>query len=105
MLSWLLARPEPIRAPDDGRLNVGESDVAAVRATAQMFMQMDFQFGGGHARAALAQYFANDVCPLLEGRITERVGRQLFSAAAEVAQLPSAGPCMTPGVTGSRSGT
>jgi tetratricopeptide (TPR) repeat protein len=87
MLGWLLARPEPIRPPDGGRINVGESDVAAVRATAQMFMQMDFQFGGGHARAALAQYFANDVCPLLEGRYTERVGRELFSAAAEVAQL------------------
>lgn len=50
-------------------------------------MRMDFQFGGGHARAALAQYFAQDVCPLLEGRFTEQVGRQLFSAAAEVAQL------------------
>jgi tetratricopeptide (TPR) repeat protein len=48
---------------------------------------MDFQFGGGHARAALAQYFAEDVCSLLEGRFTEQVGRQLFSAAAEVAQL------------------
>ncbi|HUZ55613.1 MAG TPA: hypothetical protein VMU94_24170 [Streptosporangiaceae bacterium] len=55
--------------------------------TAQMFMTMDFQFGGGHARAALAQYYVNDVCPLLEGRFTEEVGRRLFSAAAEVAQL------------------
>ena len=66
---------------------MGESDVQAVRTTAQLFMRMDFQFGGGHARAALAQYFAQDVCPLLDGRFTERVGRQLFSAAAEVAQL------------------
>jgi len=50
-------------------------------------MKMDFQFGGGHARAALAQYFTNDVCPLLEGRFSDQVGRRLFSAAAEVAQL------------------
>ena len=87
MLSWLLSRPEPMRPIDGARINVGDSDVAAVRTTAQVFMQMDFQFGGGHARAALAQYFAEDVCPLLEGRYTERVGRELFSAAAEVAQL------------------
>jgi tetratricopeptide (TPR) repeat protein len=87
MMNWLLSRPEPIPVRDGGRVNVGDSDVQAVRMTAQMFMTMDFQFGGGHARAALAQYYVNDVCPLLEGRFTEEVGRRLFSAAAEVAQL------------------
>jgi tetratricopeptide (TPR) repeat protein len=87
VLTWLLSRPEPIRVRNAGRINVGDGDVHAVRATAQVFMSMDFQFGGGHARAALAQYFANDVCPLLDGRFTEGTGRKLFSAAAEVAQL------------------
>jgi tetratricopeptide (TPR) repeat protein len=87
MLTWLLSRPEPVRARDELRVCVGESDVEAIRTTVQLFMKMDFQFGGGHARAALAQYFANDVCPLLEGRFTEQIGRKLFSAAAEVAQL------------------
>jgi hypothetical protein len=87
ILTWLLSRPEPLAVRGAGRINVGDSDVRAVRATAQAFMTMDFQFGGGHARAALAQYFANDVCPLLDGRYTEQTGRQLFSAAAEVAQL------------------
>lgn len=87
VLSWLLSRPEPLPEHSSARIRVGESDVQAVRTTAQLFMRMDFQFGGGHARAALAQYFAQDVCPLLDGRFTDRVGRQLFSAAAEVAQL------------------
>src|SRR5262249_34939314 len=59
----------------------------AIRTTVQLFMQMDFQFGGGHARAALVQYFANDVCPLLDGVFTEPVGRQLFAAASQVAEL------------------
>jgi hypothetical protein len=48
---------------------------------------MDFQFGGGYARAALAQYFAHDVHPLLEGKFSDKIGRELFSDAAEVAQL------------------
>ncbi|MGH6739143.1 MAG: hypothetical protein ACREDY_08950 [Bradyrhizobium sp.] len=87
LLTWLLSRPEPLPVRDGTRINVGDSDVEAVRTTAQLFMTLDFQFGGGHARAALAQYYVNDVCPLLEGRYTERVGRRLFSAAAEVAQL------------------
>lgn len=87
LLTWLLSRPEPLPARNGAKVNVGDSDVNAVRMTAQLFMSLDFQFGGGHARAALAQYYVNDVCPLLEGRYSEPVGRQLFSAAAEVAQL------------------
>ena len=87
MLAWLLSRPEPLPIRDGAQISVGESDVRAIRTTTQLFMKMDFQFGGGHARAALAQYFAREVCPLLEGRFTEPVGRALFSAAAEVAQL------------------
>jgi hypothetical protein len=87
VLTWLLARPEPLPVRDGARISVGESDVAAVRTTVQLFMRMDFQFGGGHARAALAQYFAHDVHPLLEGKFSDKVGRGLFSAAAEVAQL------------------
>ncbi len=87
MLTWLLSRREPLLVREGARVCVGESDVQAIRTTTQLFMKMDFQFGGGHARSALAQYFAHDVCPLLEGRFTEQVGRQLFSAASEVAQL------------------
>lgn len=86
-LTWLLSRPEPLPVRAGARICVGESDVQAIRTTVQLFMKMDFQFGGGHARAALAQYYVNDVCPLLEGRYTEQVGRQLFSAAAQVAEL------------------
>ncbi|MGH3276222.1 MAG: hypothetical protein ACRDNZ_18085, partial [Streptosporangiaceae bacterium] len=32
-------------------------------------------------------YFAHDVYPLLEGKFSDKVGRELFSAAAQVAQL------------------
>lgn len=87
LLTWLLSRPEPLPERSGMRVCIGESDVASIRTTIQLFMKMDFQFGGGHARAALAQYFERDVCPMLEGKFTEQVGRELFSAAAEVAQL------------------
>ncbi|MGH3275538.1 MAG: hypothetical protein ACRDNZ_14600, partial [Streptosporangiaceae bacterium] len=62
-LGWLLARPEPLPVRDGARVSVGDSDVAAMRTCVQLFMWMDFRFGGGHARAALAQYFAHDVYP------------------------------------------
>jgi hypothetical protein len=86
-LTWLLARPEAMPARDGARIAVGESDVAAVRTTVQLFMGLDFQFGGGHAHSALAQYFAHDVYPLLDGKFSDKVGRELFSVAAQVAQL------------------
>jgi tetratricopeptide (TPR) repeat protein len=87
MLGWLLARPDPPSQRQGRGVRVGDLDIVAIRATVQLFMRMDFQFGGGHARAALAQYFAADVCPLLDGSYTDPTGRALFSAAAEVAQL------------------
>lgn len=87
LLTWLLSRPEPLPARNGARISVGEPDVRAIRTTTQLFMKMDFQFGGGHARAALAQYFERDVCPLLDGKYTESVGRDLFSASSEVVQL------------------
>ena len=87
LVTWLLSRPEPLPTRDGVRVCVGESDVSAIRTTTQLFMSMDFQFGGGHARTALAHYFERDVLPLLEGQFTESVGRDLFSATADVAQL------------------
>jgi len=86
LMAWLLSRPDPVRSSATGR-RVGMAEVTAVRSTIRMFMNLDFQFGGGHARTALAQYFRHDVLPLLEGSYSERVGQKLFSAAAEVAQL------------------
>ena len=86
MLLWMLARPEVSRGHSGGQ-HVGLGDVEAVRQTTRMFLGLDFRYGGGHARSALAQYFAQDVMPLLNGSYVADVGTQLYSAAAEVAEL------------------
>jgi hypothetical protein len=85
VVPWLITRPESV-ARGEGR-RVGLSEVEAVRTTTSAFMRMDFQYGGGHARAALAQYFAGEVLPLLRGSYSDPTGAALFSAAADVAQL------------------
>ncbi|WP_461072165.1 hypothetical protein [Streptomyces pseudoechinosporeus] len=87
-LRWLVA-PEPSfpSAPQDDRTHVGLADVATVKTTADMFAQLDDQFGGDHARLAVIQYLSRDVAPLLNGRYTEAVGRALFSTAAEATLL------------------
>ncbi|MEZ7006948.1 hypothetical protein [Streptomyces sp. AD55] len=86
-LRWLVA-PEPgvPRQRTEGtRVSLG--DVAAIKTTADMFAQLDDQFGGDHARHAVIQYLSNDVASLLRGRYTEQVGRALFSTVAEATLL------------------
>ena len=87
-LRWLVA-PEPsfpvARGAD--RLRVGLADVATVKATGDMFAQLDDRFGGDHARHAVIQFLSRDVAPLLNGQYTEPVGRALFSTVAEATLL------------------
>ncbi|MFE8018519.1 hypothetical protein ACFU3O_38055 [Streptomyces antibioticus] len=86
-LRWLVA-PEPgIPRPRTEGMRVGLGDVAAVKTTADMFAQLDDQFGGDHARHSVIQYLNNDVTPMLRGRYTEQVGRVLFSTVAEATLL------------------
>lgn len=87
MLLWILARPDSQAGQKGSALRVSDSDVEAVQETTRMFLGLDFRYGGGHARSALVQYFAQDVTPLLEGSYTSDVGRKLYAAAAEVAEL------------------
>ncbi|MDQ1295875.1 MAG: hypothetical protein QG608_3762 [Actinomycetota bacterium] len=82
-LAWLVTPTgESLPIPGDG-VHVGLADVQAIRTTVDMFVAMDNQFGGGHARRALIQYLADDVATLLAGTYTDIVGRDLFSAVAE----------------------
>lgn len=86
-LSWLVSRPDgvPVDAPATRRVSM--RDVAAIRTAAGFFMQLDFQFGGGHAHKAFRHYFREDVLPLLGASYSARVGEALFKAASEMSQL------------------
>ncbi|WP_146178389.1 sporulation protein [Nonomuraea fuscirosea] len=87
LIAWLLSRPEPMPVREYARPSVGPWDVETIRATTQLFANMGFQFGGGHARSALVQYYNRKVVPLLDGKFGESVGRALFAAAAEITEL------------------
>lgn len=86
-LNWLLARrpaglPERREGP-----RVGSADVQRVRATIELFAQLDNRFGGGHARRALIQYLADDLTRILNGRYRDRVATDLLSIAAQATLL------------------
>lgn len=60
---------------------------ASIRETTADLMMMDFKRGGGHTRRLLLHYFRDEVVPLLRGTYPAVVRRDIFGAAAEVAQL------------------
>ncbi|MGP9019241.1 sporulation protein [Streptomyces sp. BR1] len=87
VLSWMVARPDGVSVDRPASQRVGMRDVLAIRTAADMFMQLDFKFGGGHGHKALRHYFRHEVLPLLSASYSERVGTSLFGAAAEISQL------------------
>jgi tetratricopeptide (TPR) repeat protein len=83
MARWLVSPPADPPYGTRGGRRVGADDVAAVRATLQMFERLDHQFGGGHARTAAVQYLDDAVTPLLQANYSDAIGRELFSVAAQ----------------------
>lgn len=87
VLAWMVSRPDGLAAPAPGVRRVGMRDVRAIRTAADMFMGLDFLYGGGHGHRALRHYFRHEVLPLLSASYSEKVGTALFGAASEIAQL------------------
>lgn len=79
-------RPDRVLARSGSERRGGTSDLDRIRAATQAFADLDDQFGGGHARPAVAAYLASAVAPLLRGT-TGRARPAMFTAAAELAYL------------------
>ncbi|GLY81814.1 hypothetical protein [Actinoallomurus iriomotensis] len=86
-LRWLVA-PRTALSAADGARAIGMADVEDIREATRAFKVLDNRMGGGRIRATVVDYLDGNLVPLLHGaRCTEDVRRELFSAAAEVAQL------------------
>lgn len=72
----------------DGSRAIGMADVDDIREATRAFRVLDNRMGGGRIRPTVVDYLHGNIVPLLhDARCTEVVRRELFSAAAEVAQL------------------
>ncbi|PYC85364.1 transcriptional regulator [Streptomyces tateyamensis] len=83
---WLITPPDPVVARAGGP-RVGPSDVAAIRATTEMLVDLDHRFGSGHVRPVVVHYLNSVVSGLLGGGYREETGRQLFGAVARLTEL------------------
>lgn len=71
-----------------GTHRVGRGDVDAVRDMTNLFSRIDQRRGGGHARMTVVRYLTTDVASYLRGSFPdERVRREMFTAASELAYL------------------
>ncbi len=79
-----VTRPVTARA---GGARVGAGEVAAVRRMTRALGDAASELGGGHARYLVAQYLTTDVARWLRGSYSERIGRDLYAATAELVHL------------------
>jgi len=86
-LRWIIA-PRTAMTPSKGTRSIGMADVREIREATGAFRVLDNRLGGGRIRPTVVEYLHTDIAPLLRDcRCAESVRRQLFSAAAELAQL------------------
>ncbi len=86
-LRWLVA-PRTAMTPSRGTRGIGMAEVQEIREAIDAFRVLDNRLGGGRIRPTVVEYLHSDIAPLLRDcRCTEDVRRELFSAAAELAQL------------------
>lgn len=75
------------RANRTGPVGVGMGEVTAVRTMTTTLGNAASELGGGHARHLAVRYLTMDVKRWLDGRYTEKVGRELFAATSELVHL------------------
>jgi transcriptional regulator with XRE-family HTH domain len=83
---YLLDDPVTAVVEDEGPLR-GPTAGARIRDFTATLMDLDFRYGGGATRRSLLHYFQDEVVPLLHTQQPDALRRDVFGAAAEVAQL------------------
>ena len=66
---------------------IGSITARRIRDTAAHLMELDFKVGGGSTRRLLLFYFSSEVVPALRRHCPDPEREDVFSSAAEVAQL------------------
>ncbi|MGH4017481.1 MAG: hypothetical protein ACRDSL_26885 [Pseudonocardiaceae bacterium] len=85
---WLTTPADPHAAHDGTLRHVGATDIAELLSAAEDARRWDSRYGGGNWRSsAVLDCLREQAAPLLHGRYTDRTGRQLFSATAQLSRL------------------
>jgi hypothetical protein len=86
-VDWRFSPASRTLRRDSGEARVTDADVERLHAARRQFRELDHVHGGGHALMTVEHYLHAEVSPLLAGRYSGRVGRDLFQATAMLAEL------------------
>jgi tetratricopeptide (TPR) repeat protein len=84
-LRWLVAGPEPSTARSGPGRRIGLADIGRLSSMRRLLKAIDNAHGGGAAFPMAVTYLRREVSPLLGGRYTDAIGRQLCGTAAGLA--------------------
>ena len=76
-----------LQPPQSRGRRVGTADLAELRDAAEHARHIDSKYGGGSFSSSLVADVARARRPLLKGSYTDAVGRELFSATAQLGRL------------------
>jgi len=83
---WLSVPADPPAPGLDGR-RIGRDDVDTLWRAASLARKQDARFGGGDWRtSAIARTLRMQAAPMLRGTYSQTIGRELFTAAAELSR-------------------
>ena len=86
-VDWRFAPAPGTLRRDSGTVQVTDADVERLNTARRRFRHIDHINGGGHALTAIENYLHTEVSPLLAGRYSSRVGRDLFRATAMLVEV------------------
>ncbi|MFE3452809.1 sporulation protein [Nonomuraea sp. NPDC059194] len=87
VVRWLTQPADP-EAEHRGGRRVGRRDIAELHEAAEHARHWDSRYGGGSSGASLVTHvLQTKAAPLLEGSYPDQIGRELFSATAQLARL------------------
>lgn len=85
---WLTTPTDPHVAHTGALRHVGDADITELFTAAEDARRWDSRYGGGNWRSsAVLACLRERAAPLLHGRYSDRTGRQLFAATAQLARL------------------
>ncbi|WP_193441274.1 hypothetical protein [Actinosynnema sp. ALI-1.44] len=84
---YLFDQPRRLEVATSPTASPGIEVAERIRSTIHYFLELDFQYGGGHVRKMLLFYWKTEVINELRRPYPEPVKREIFAAAADAAEV------------------
>jgi tetratricopeptide (TPR) repeat protein len=85
--NYLFGQPQQLEVATGPIASAGTEVAERIRSTIRYFLDLDFQYGGGHVRKMLLFYWKTEILNELRQNYPASVKREIFAAAADAAEV------------------